>query len=73
MMQVGVNRLKLDALNDEVFDSIYMAAVEAVEEAVLNALVAADDMTTVRPAGLTCRALDHDRLVEIMRRHGRCA
>ena len=72
MMQVGVTRLKFDALNDEVFDDIYLAAVEAVEEAVLNAMVAAEDMTTVRPDGLICRAIDHDRLIEIMRRYGRC-
>ncbi len=72
MMQVGVTRLKFDALNDEVFDDIYLAAVEAVEEAVLNAMVAAQDMTTVRPDGLVCRAIDHDRLVEIMTRYGRC-
>lgn len=73
MMQVGVTRLTFDALNDEVFDDIYLAAVEAVEEAVLNAMVAAEDMSTVRPAGHVCRAIDHDRLVEIMRRYGRCA
>ena len=30
---------------------------EAVEEAVLNALVAAEDMTTLRPPGKVCRAL----------------
>ncbi len=73
MMQLGAKHLRLDCLNDEVFDDIYLAAVEAVEEAVLNALVAAEDMTTLRPAGLTCRAIDHDRLVEVMRRYGRCA
>lgn len=65
-------RLSMDCLNDEIFDDLYLAAVEAVEEAVLNALVAARDMTTLRPAGLTCRAIDHDQLVEVMRRHGRC-
>jgi len=72
MMQVGPARFTLDALNDEAFDDIYLAAVEAVEEAVLNAMVAADDMTTVRPAGHVCRAIDHGRLVEIMRQYGRC-
>ena len=65
--------MTLDCLDDEVFDAIYLAAVEAVEEAVLNALVAAQDMTTLRPAGLLCRALDHQQLVEIMRRYGRCS
>lgn len=73
MMQVGPARFTLDAINDEPFDEIYLAAVEAVEEAVLNAMIAAEDMTTIRPSGHVCRAIDHDRLVEIMRRHGRCA
>lgn len=73
MMQAGPARFKLDAINDEAFDGIYLAAVEAVEEAVLNAMIAAEDMTTVRPAGHLCRAIDHDRLVDIMRQYGRCA
>ncbi len=73
LMDVAPQRLTLDCLNDEVFDDVYLAAVEAVEEAVLNALVAAEDMTTLRPAGLVCRAIDHQRLVEVMRQHGRCA
>ena len=37
-----------------------------------NALLAADDMTTLRPAGHVCRAIDHDRLVGLLRQHGRC-
>jgi D-aminopeptidase len=50
---------------------LYLAAVEAVEEAVVNAMVAADSMTTVRPSGKLCRAIDHNRLCEIMRKYGR--
>ena len=65
-------RFAMECLNDEHFDPLYLAAVEAVEEAVLNAMVAAEDMTTLRQAGLVCRALDHQQLVEIMRRYGRC-
>lgn len=72
LMQFAGPRLTLDCLNDEVLDDVYLAAVEAIEEAVLNALLAAEDMTTLRPPNRVCRALDHDRLVEIMRRHGRC-
>lgn len=72
LMQASEARFTLDCLNDEVLDDVYLAAVEAVEEAVLNALVAAEDMTTLRPAGHVCRAIDHGRLVEIMRRYGRC-
>ena len=53
-------------INDEAFDPTYLAAVEAIEEAVVNAMLAADDMTTVRPAGRVCRALDGHRLMELM-------
>jgi D-aminopeptidase len=41
-----------------------------VEEAVVNALLAAEDMTTLRPAGHICRALDHDQLLAIMKQYG---
>ncbi len=58
-------RGRLETINDELFDPIYLAAVEAIEEAVVNALLAAEDMTTLRPAGLTCRAIDADRLSAI--------
>jgi D-aminopeptidase len=58
-------------VNQEFIDPLYLGAVEAVEEAVINAMVAAEDMTTLKPAGLVCRAIDHDELVEVMRRHGR--
>ena len=72
MPQLSNARLSFDYLNDEAFDPIYLAAVEAVEESVVNALVAAQDMTTLRPSGMTCRAIDHARLVEVMRQYGRC-
>ena len=65
--QVSDTHRSFDYINDEAFDPLYLATVEAVEESVINALVAAQDMPTVRPHGLTCRAIDHNRLVEVMR------
>jgi len=56
--QVAGTRLKLDMINDEYLDPVYMAATESIEEAVVNALLAADDMTTLKPSGLTCKAID---------------
>jgi D-aminopeptidase len=70
--QINKAFLSFDWVNDEQCDPIYLAAVESVEEAVVNALLAADDMTTLRPAGHVCRAIDHDRLVDLLRQHGRC-
>jgi len=69
--QLSGARLRMDYINDEQFDPIYEAVVEATEEAVINALVAAEDVPTLRPAGKVCRAIDHDQLVDVMRRYGR--
>jgi D-aminopeptidase len=60
--QMAGPKRSLETINDELFDPIYMAATEAIEEAVINAMLAADDMTTLRPPGLVCRAIDADRL-----------
>jgi L-aminopeptidase/D-esterase-like protein len=49
-------------LNIELLDDLYLAAVQSVEEAVVNAMVAGEDVPSVKPAGGICRALDHDRL-----------
>lgn len=64
--QLAGSRRSVEMINDEAFDPIYLAAVEAIEEAVVNAMLAADDMTTVRPAGHVCRAIDGNRLMELM-------
>ena len=47
------------------------AVAEATEEAIVNALVAAETM--VGRDGITAHALDHDRLRKVMREHGRLA
>jgi D-aminopeptidase len=48
---------------------LYLATVEAVEEAIVNCLVAAETM--VGRDGITAHALPHDRLLEVMDRYGR--
>lgn len=52
-------------LNIERLDPLYLAAVEAIEEAVVNALVAGEAVDTVKPSGRICPALDTNRLREI--------
>lgn len=60
-------------INDDYFDGFYLGAVESTEEAIVNAMVAAEDTPTIKnPANRICRALPHDQLVEIMRQYGRC-
>jgi L-aminopeptidase/D-esterase-like protein len=54
-------------LNIELLDSLYLAAVQSIEEAVVNALVAGEDVATVKPEGKTCRAIDRQRLADLFR------
>jgi D-aminopeptidase len=59
----------LRAVIDQALDPLFEAAVEATEEAIANALVAAETM--VGRDGITAHALPHDRLAEVMTRYGR--
>ena len=49
----------------------FLATIEATEEAIVNALVAARTMTGIN--GHTAFALPHDRLREILRKYNRLA
>ena len=62
---------RFDALNDELFDPVYLAAVEAIEEAIVNAMLAAEDTPALHPPGKVVRALPHDRLLQVMRQYNR--
>jgi D-aminopeptidase len=55
-------------LNPELLDDLYLAAVQSIEESVVNAMVAGEDVPTVKPEGMMCRALDLDRLKHIFSR-----
>jgi D-aminopeptidase len=59
------------AVGDSVIDAIFDGVIEATEEAIINALVAAQTM--VGRDGITARALPHARLLEIMAKYGRPA
>ncbi len=69
--QVGTPVWALDVLNDELLDPVFEAAVQSIEEAVINAMLAAEDTPTFKPQGRWIRAMDPAALVEIMRRYGR--
>ena len=60
--------LRVDMLPNERMNTLFYATIEATEEAIVNALVAAETMTG---RGGTVHALDHDALVAVMRSHGR--
>jgi len=59
--QISPTHANLDYLNDEYLDELYLAAVQATDEAVLNAMLAAEDAPMQKPLGL-CRAIDSQRL-----------
>jgi len=57
-------------LNDAHCDAVYGPAVEAVEEAVINALVAAESVPMIKPPGRWLQAIDHGALLDVLRRYG---
>jgi D-aminopeptidase len=64
----GGERVPVTMLANERIDPLFYAVIEATEEAIVNAMLAAETMTG--RAG-TVHALDPDTLAEVMRRHGR--
>jgi D-aminopeptidase len=65
----GDGSLPLRGVYDRALDLIFEATIEATEEAIVNALVAAETMTG--RDGHTAHRLPHDRLAEVMRAVGR--
>jgi L-aminopeptidase/D-esterase-like protein len=65
MRPTGVNEVRSVANGD--LDALFSATVQATEEAIVNALVAAKDMTGAD--GYTARALPHKRVVEVLKKY----
>jgi L-aminopeptidase/D-esterase-like protein len=63
--------LAVELVNDEPLDPVYMAAVDSVEEAVVNAMLAAEDLGGTPHDRLLIRAIDHDRLRAVLSGYGR--
>ncbi len=61
----------LTMLPNDSLDPIFLATVQATEEAVVNAMVAAETMTGIN--GHTVIALPHDRLREVLKKYNRLA
>jgi D-aminopeptidase len=59
----------LKMLPNDRINPIFLATVQATEEAIINAMIAAETMTGVD--GNTVYALPHDRLKEVMRKYNR--
>ena len=58
-------------LPNDSLDPIFLATVQATEEAVVNAMVAAETMTGIN--NHTVIALPHDRLREVLKKYNRLA
>lgn len=54
-----------EEVDPEGVDAFYLAAVEAVEEAVVNAIVAGEDTPTVKPEGLIVPGIDRKALAAL--------
>jgi D-aminopeptidase len=65
----GVQNLKM--LANQKLNPIFLATVQATEEAVINAMVAAETMTGIND--VTVVALPHDRLREVLKKYNRLA
>jgi D-aminopeptidase len=63
----GQLTVPLQMLANERIDPLFYAVIEATEEAIVNAMVAAETMTG--RGGAVAHRLDHDRLLEIMARY----
>ena len=62
---------QLDIINDHYCDDVFAAAAQSVEEAIINAMIAAESVPTVKPPGYTLAAIDQEKLVSIMRQYSR--
>jgi L-aminopeptidase/D-esterase-like protein len=63
----GIRNLQM-LPNDEL-DPVFLATVQATEEAVINAMIAAETMTGID--NHTVMALPHDRLREVLKKYNR--
>ncbi|NOV17370.1 S58 family peptidase [Ensifer adhaerens] len=64
-------RLALEIVNDEMLDPVYLATVDTVEEAVVNAMIAAEDSGGTAHDRFKIEAIRHEPLLEVMRKYGR--
>ena len=59
----------VNALDNDHVSSLFAASVFATEEAIINSMIAAEDMTGHN--GISVKALPHEALQEVMRKYGR--
>lgn len=60
---------QMEVLRNEHMDLLFQAVIEATEEAIINSLLAAEDMTGHK--GSKAEAIDHKALISIMKKYNR--
>lgn len=65
----GPGLVKVDMLPNDGINPLFAATVQATEEAIVNAMVAAETMEGIN--GNVVHAIPHDRLREILKKYGR--
>ena len=61
--------MQLTAVNDQQLDTLYRAARDGVEEAIINSMLAGETSVSHRPEGVVVEAIDHEALMAVMRRY----
>ena len=59
----------VEMLPNDAISPLFLATAQATEEAIVNAMVAAETMTGIN--GNTVHALPHDRLIDVLKKYGR--
>jgi len=60
------DRMTFEVLNDLHLDLFYEACVQAIEESILNAMIAAEDRVALKPKGKLVRAVNQDALLNLL-------
>ncbi|MCT2533518.1 P1 family peptidase [SAR92 clade bacterium H231] len=63
--------INMAVLDDYYLDVFYRAARDAVEESIINALVAGQSSVAYRPKGLAVKAMDCEAMMALIERYGR--
>ncbi|MBU0801574.1 MAG: P1 family peptidase [Alphaproteobacteria bacterium] len=64
-------KLTIKIVNDELLDPVYGAVVDAVEESVINAMLAAENAGGTEHDRFRIDAIQHEALMKVMRKYGR--
>ena len=62
---------QLTMVDDSHLDLIYRATRDAVEESIINAMIAGETSSAFKPEGMVIKAIDHQALMDLMKQYSR--